>query len=91
MVDDLDWLDRDPVHKQIVKTGQKLKRKYRGDYEENMKLAILMRIHLIHKATRLDGDWEEDDFSGSDVENKWPVTWLYEFSRHSVYAYVKCD
>ena len=63
MVDNLDRLDRDPLHMQIVKTGRKLKRKYGGDYEEIMKLAIKKHKYKIHKATRTDSDLEEDDFS----------------------------
>ena len=63
MVDDLDRLDRDPVHKQIKETGKGLKRKYNTNYDETMKLAIKKRRYLIHKATRTDSDFEESDFS----------------------------
>ena len=69
MVDNLDRLDSDPVHKHIVKTGRRLKRKYGGDYEENMKMAIKKHKYRIHKATLLDSDLEEDDFSDTEDES----------------------
>ena len=68
MVDDLDRLDRDPVHKQIKETGKRLKRKYHSDYEETMKMAIKKRKYLIHKAALLDSDLEESDFSDTEDE-----------------------
>ena len=56
MVDNLDRLDRDPVHKQILETSRKPKRKYHSDYEETMKMAIKKCKYLIHKAANAESD-----------------------------------
>ena len=72
--------------------GRRLKQKYGGDYEENMKMAIKKRKYLIHKATGFEEKqkliWNQTQRMNHKLSF---LMLLYEFNGDSVYLYLKCD